>query len=131
MGSVYDGPERRRVIRVKVDFFVMYKVDKPIEVGMWVGGREVAARMSDLSVNGMAILTNYKIPEPTILLMTFIFVNLSARDERRVRLMEITGRVMYNNELEKDEYRLGIHFTRLSEEDKVAIDDLVKKTTNR
>ena len=56
MGDTYKGPERRRATRVRAEFIVIYRVDRPMEVRMWIGNREVNAMMLDLSEIGMGIL---------------------------------------------------------------------------
>jgi hypothetical protein len=37
--SAYSGKERRRYQRLHVDFTVIYRVDKPLEVRMMIGAK--------------------------------------------------------------------------------------------
>ena len=116
MRTGYVGPERRRAKRVKTTFIVIYKVGYPLQVRMTVRERDINAIMINLSEAGMAILTNYNIPVSTLLLMKFILINEnSALDEERVRPMEIAGEVRYSISGERDERRLGIYFTQISD----------------
>ena len=55
MHKKYKGTERRRATRVRAEFIVIYRVDNPMEVRMWIGNRDVNAKMLDLSEIGMAI----------------------------------------------------------------------------
>ena len=126
MGNKYDGPERRRAPRVRAEFIVIYRVDSPMEVRMWVGNREVNAMMLDLSGLGMAILTDFDIPTLSILSIKFTLINLYAGKQERVRLIEMTGEVRNNALIEKNKYRLGIAFTKITTADKIAIDNFVK-----
>ena len=127
MDNTYQGPERRKTPGGKIDFFVIYKVNRPTETNMWIGDREVKSRMIDLSEIGMAILTNYDIPALTTLSMKFTLMNLYSSEGEKIRTIEITGEVRYNKLLEDDEHRLGISFTQISEEDKRAIAEFKKK----
>ena len=131
MGDAYKGPERRRATRVRAEFIVIYRVDRPVEVRMWIGNREVNAMMLDLSEIGMAILTNYDIPASAILLIKFTLINLYAEKNERVRSMEIIGEVRNSFSAEDNEHRLGIAFTKITQEDKYAITGFVKAAMNR
>jgi len=122
MHSAYFGPERRRAKRVNATFIVVYKVGSPLQVRILVENKDINAIMLNLSEAGMSILTNYDIPVSTLLLMKFILINENAvLDKERVRPMQIAGDVRYNIQGERDECRLGICFTQVSEEDKCAI----------
>jgi len=127
MRTGYVGPERRRAKRVKTTFIVIYKVGYPLQVRMTVRERDINAIMINLSEAGMAILTNYNIPVSTLLLMKFILINEnSALDEERVRPMEIAGEVRYSISGERDERRLGIYFTQISDADRHAISSFLR-----
>ena len=128
MDSTYKGPERRRLPRVRAEFIVIYRVNRPLKVLMLIGTREVNALMLDLSEGGMAVVTDYDIPVSTILLIKFTLINLHVAKDEQVRVMEIIGEVRNNILSKKDEHRLGIYFTRIAEEDKSAIATFVKMT---
>jgi len=113
--------ERRRHKRLKVNFTVIYRVNKPLEVRMVIGDKEVHALMMDLSEGGMCILTDYNIPTRTNLFIKFVLINLNAYKDERVKSMEITGEVRYNLAMQDHLYRIGICFTEIDKKDKVAI----------
>jgi len=131
MDNTYKGPERRKTPRVKIDFFVVYKVNRPTEANMWIDDKEVNARMIDLSEIGMAILTNCDIPALTILSLKFTLMNLYTDRAERVRTIEIIGEVRYNKLLAENEHRLGISFVQIAEEDKKAIAEFKKMAMNQ
>ena len=132
MHNLYKGPDRRRHNRLQVNFIVIFQVNRPAYVLMLVGGREIDSLMLDLSETGMAILTSHNIPVMTSLLIKFTFINVDAiLDDDRVRSMEITGQVLNCAKEGRDEYRLGISFTKIKEQDKNAISNFVKTGLNR
>ena len=126
MDNEYLARERRKFKRVKASFIVTYEIDKPLKLRMLIEEREANAVMLDLSEGGMSIVTEYKIPALTILLIKFTLINLSANDNNRIRTMEMTGEVSYNILAEEREYRMGICFTHIDEEDKCMIANFVK-----
>ena len=131
MDSAYQGSEKRKFARTEVKFIVYYEIDKPIKISMWIGNKEIGALMLDLSEAGMAIVTNYDIPAATALLIKFTLINLYADQEKKVKLINMTGEVRNSTLIENDERRLGISFTKISEEDKSAIADFVKMAMKR
>jgi c-di-GMP-binding flagellar brake protein YcgR len=84
------GIERRKFKRLRVNFTVIFQVDRPLVARMTLGWRkEVEALMLDLSEGGMAIVTNYNIPPETILSIKFTLINLTLSSARRIRIIEI------------------------------------------
>ena len=131
MNNINKDSERRSSPRVKVEFILTYKVDKSTEAQMWIGDREANALMSDLSNNGVAILTDYNIPVSTSLLIKFTLINLYADTEERISTIEVTGEVRSNILSKDNEHRLGIAFTNITQEDKLAISKFVEMTMNK
>ena len=127
MVDEFPGIERRKFKRLRVNFTVIYQVDKHLVARMMLGWRkEVEALMIDLSEGGMAILTNYNIPVSTILIIKFTLINLTVSSDKRIRVMRMMGQVRYNMPSEKKEHRLGICFIEIDEEDRKTIADFVK-----
>lgn len=94
---------------------------------MLVGNTEVHAIMSDLSEDGMAIVTNYNIPAPTVMTAKFIALNEEAfRAIDRMRMVEISGEVRYSLFLKERAYKLGVHFTEIEEADRAFIHDFIR-----
>ncbi|MBM3244508.1 MAG: PilZ domain-containing protein [Candidatus Omnitrophica bacterium] len=87
--------------------------------------------MFDLSEYGMAVSTNYNIPVRTLLQIKFTLINLNAPAEDQVKSMQITAEVKSNIQVDKDEYRLGLSFAEIKEEDRMAIAQFVKESSFR
>jgi c-di-GMP-binding flagellar brake protein YcgR len=122
-----DIQERRQHERTNVRFTVTCEVYNSPKVVMIVGGRSLYALMIDLSEGGMAIETKYNLPVKSILFMKFTLINhLTSDEDNRFRTMEMVGEVRNNIPFEEKEYRIGIMFTQIAEEDKRAIKDFVK-----
>jgi len=123
----YTGKDRRKSKRLKVTFIVIYRVDKPLHIRLMIGDKEVHAIMQDLSEGGIAVLTNYNISVGTLLSINFILINENAIAEKnRVRPLHMDGEVRYSIPCEKGEYRLGIQFMNLPQEDRTAIIEFVR-----
>lgn len=118
--------ERRKFLRLSVNFIVTFQVDRPPDVRMSVGGYDVDALMLDLGEGGMALTTDYEIPSGTSLFIYFTLINPYTNEERRINKMEIQGEVRHNVQLKDKQHRLGISFTRISEPNKQAISEFVR-----
>ncbi|MBM3254976.1 MAG: PilZ domain-containing protein [Candidatus Omnitrophica bacterium] len=128
MENKYSGEERRRFQRVNVSFIVVYKVNQPVQVSMMLGNKEVHAIMSNLSINGMSILTNYNLPAATIISSKFILLNEKApKIMDRVKAIEVKGEVRYSRFIKELAYQLGIHFTDITDSDRSFIGEFIKR----
>ncbi len=120
--------ERRAFKRLNVNFIVTFQVNQPPEVRMTIGELDVDALMMDLSEGGMAITTDYELPNLSLLYIYFTLINPFKGEEGRVTKMELLGEVRscvampQNNK----QHRIGICFTQIKEYDKRAIADFVK-----
>ncbi len=123
----YEGDDRRRHSRVNASFVVTYRLGKPLEVSFVIEKRQVTALMIDLSQEGMALLTAYNMPEATVLFINFTLINMSASNEEdKIKTMDLIAEVRYSRPAPKNEYRLGISFSRISKEDGQTISDFVR-----
>jgi len=126
--------DARRFKRKEVSFSVLYEVNSPVTVRMYIGKREFDAVASDLSEGGIAILTkytNYAIPAFTIVNLKFTLLNNAAIiAEDRQRSMEIKGEVRSSLFMkEKAAYRLGISFIDMSDNERNFIANFVKMSS--
>jgi c-di-GMP-binding flagellar brake protein YcgR len=122
--SEYPGRDRRKSQRLRVRLAVVYQINKPLNVRMQIGDKELIATTLDLSEGGIAISTNYDIPLQTDLLIKLTLFKVD--NENKVTFygpMEIIGEVRSNSLLENGEHRLGISFTSIEEKD---LTELVK-----
>ncbi|MDD5730660.1 MAG: PilZ domain-containing protein [Candidatus Omnitrophica bacterium] len=117
MEESYSGAERRRTKRVRVSLSVIYRVNEPLTVRLLTADREIKATILDLSEQGMAIVSDYDIPKLSVVMMRFTLFKVDKEDVSFYGPVEIAGEVRYNQK-DGDEYRLGIHFTKIDPEDK-------------
>jgi len=124
--------ERRVFKRLNVNFIVTFQVNKPPEVRMTIGELDVDALMMDLSEGGMAITTDYGLPDSTLLYIYFTLINPFKSEEGRVTKMELLGEVRSCVPMQSaKQHRIGICFTQIKEYDKRAISDFVKLNTSQ
>jgi len=113
MDATYNGIERRSQKRVRVNCTVVYRLNEPPSARFIMQGKDIQARMVDVSQGGMAMITDYDIPVSTMLSMRFTLLNVNKEAVTFSGPMDVTGEVSSNVALEKDEHRLGIDFTKI------------------
>ena len=131
MDFEYNGPERREFRRLQVNFIATYRVDKPWQVLTKVGAKEFDAIMLDLGEGGAGILTHNEIPVATTLSIKFTLSNPYTFRDRQTRPISVIGDVCYVKLLKKSERRLGVNFTNIAKDDRIAIANLVKMVPYR
>lgn len=121
------GKDKRNARRLRLRMAVVYQINKPLALRLQIGEKEIIATALDLSEGGIAILTDYNIPENTELMIKFTLFKVN--ETNHVNFygpMEIIGQVRSNNAIENNMHRLGICFTNVSDRDKVEITNFVK-----
>jgi c-di-GMP-binding flagellar brake protein YcgR len=113
MEENYQGLERRSHKRVKINCTVIYRLNEPLSTHFMVRGRDIEAKMIDISQAGMAMVTNYDIPVETKLSMRFTLLKVNKEVINFSGPVEVTGQVRSNVPLEKEGHRLGIYFTNV------------------
>lgn len=127
MEQSYNGPERRKFKRVKVNFTLIYRAGLPLSTRIAIDGNNaIDALMLDLSQEGMAFLTNSNISIGTQVMLRFTLIDFSVNNDERVNNMDMTAKVVSNAKVSAGEYRLGIQFTQISNEDENVIAEFVK-----
>jgi len=128
MNNEYSGKERRKFKRLNVDFTVFYRVNSPLLVRMRLGDKDIDALAVDISEGGIAVLTDYDVPALSIVTARFTMLDENAISaESRTRSIVVQGEVRYNILLEKEkEYRLGIEFIGLSDDDRNFIANFIR-----
>ncbi|MFA6282239.1 MAG: PilZ domain-containing protein [Candidatus Omnitrophota bacterium] len=123
--SKYDGAERRKFKRVKVNLVVVYREDDSLDARIKADNKEHRAAIIDISEEGMAVLSEVKIPITTILRVRF---NLADNKKEGIDFYgaeDIKGKVLYAGELSKGCFRTGIQFYDLNENDRNQIRNFV------
>lgn len=127
MEQSYNGSERRRFKRIKVNFTLIYQTDTSLSASIMVQGyNAIDALMLDLNQEGMAFLTDKDILIGTIIKMKFTLIDFSAKSAGRTNNMDMIAKVISCVKMNEGEYRLGLHFTQISPEDKNIIAEFVK-----
>ena len=129
MYKKYSGQDRRRFQRLDLNITIIYRIHEPLVLRVQFGDKEIEATMLNLSEGGIGLITSYNIPANTVL---FIKLTLSRMNEREQIVcydpMAVMGKVCSNAMLEKNEYRIGIYFTRIDQKDRDEIRNFVKMT---
>ena len=112
------GQERRVFKRLRVNLAIVFRVDKTSKMRMQIENKDIRATMIDLSEGGVSILTNYDIPEGSVLSMKFTLFKVDSEDVSFYGPMDIVGEVRYHHILANDEYRLGIVFNKVEKDDR-------------
>lgn len=105
--------DRRSYKRVRMNCTVIYRMDQPPDAHFVMRGKDIDARMIDISQGGMAMVTSSDIPVSTVLSMRFALLNVDKEAVKFSGPLEVTGEVKSSTPLEKNEHRLGIYFTRM------------------
>ncbi|MCU0650930.1 MAG: PilZ domain-containing protein [Candidatus Omnitrophica bacterium] len=111
------GMDRRIFKRLRVNLAIVFRVDKTSKMRMQIDQKEIRATMIDLSEGGLSVLTNYDIPEGSVLSMKFTLFRVDSDDVSFYGPMDITGEVRYHHTLANNEYRIGIIFKSIEKED--------------
>ncbi|MCX5694782.1 MAG: PilZ domain-containing protein [Candidatus Omnitrophica bacterium] len=125
----FKDKNRRRAPRTDVAFSLTYGVEKPYSLRVLLGlNDDIDALMRDLSDSGVAMITKFELPRGAQLHIKFNFINLFLTGQERSRRMEISAEVVSCADLGKGSYRVGTRFNNISEEDKAAIRNFIKRS---
>ncbi len=128
MDGLYGSAERRRYKRVDVSFIATYKVLDPIKARNKLEENYVYTKMFNLSEGGMAISAVYNVPNSSLLSLRFTLIDsLAYRSENRFKPMSMTAEVVYSVKSGALEYRWGICFKNINEEDRRSIADFAAR----
>ena len=132
MGHEFSGPEPRKSKRAKARFDVSCLIHDPsLKSSENPEVKKIDATMLDLSKEGMAIRSRLDIPLTSTPLINFTLIYPYTPFSNTIREISTEGRVVNRNIMEEKEYRLGIYFTKIKEEDRAAIADFVRSAKNR
>jgi c-di-GMP-binding flagellar brake protein YcgR len=127
MESQYKGPERRKGLRAKTNFLVLYDIDPQLKVRLTIKRKIFNAIAKNLSEIGMAILTNIELPVDASANLNFTLYNSKEPDlARRVRQIAVDCRTCYSFPVPDGAYQVGLKFINLTAEDRRHIAKYVK-----
>ena len=113
MASVYTGNERRSSKRLRMNCTVVCRVNEPPSARFMMQGRDLEAKMIDISQGGMGMITDRNIPVSTLLSMRFTLLNVHNEAVTFSGPMDVKGEVRSSIPLENQGHRLGIYFTQM------------------
>ena len=128
MEDSYGGQNHRKSERLDTAFTLTYQIEKPLALRVQLGFTDdIDALMLNLSDLGMAIITKHNLPVRIQLYIKFNIIDLRLQGDERCRHMEITGEIVSNISLPDSSHRIGIRFDRISDADKFAISNFVRR----
>lgn len=104
--------ERRKNRRMRLNCTVIYRLNEPVSTKFIVSGKDIEAKMLDISQHGMAMITNYDIPVATQLSMRFTILKVEKDIVNFSGPVEIAGEVR-SNVTQDGGHRVGIFFKRM------------------
>lgn len=120
------GMEKRKFKRVAVNVKLFYKVQRPPEVSIRLGDKEICTQTLDVSQGGLGFLTDFELPPATELVINF---NLIFRNSSMLTVKAF-GKVQHCKAMTQSKdnpsYRIGVQFTKIDEYDGWMIGDFVK-----
>lgn len=128
MAEEFPGMDRRHFRRIRASISVVYRIDGPLSVRMVTKERAVEATMLDLSEGGLAIATDYNLPVSTLLVMRFSLITVNKYGVGSYGPVEIEGEVRDSSVTQEGLYRIGIAFSKVSDEAKGRIADFVRES---
>lgn len=107
--------ENRRYPRGGASFAVSYRVLAPLEARSEFGEREREGLAEDISIGGLCLSIDHRIPAGAILSIRFRAVSRHVKGEEGSHKFELRGRACHCRAAEKHTYRVGIEFDRPSD----------------
>lgn len=110
MDRLAQGPERRKAKRASLIVDLFYKVERPPELTMKIGGRLETAYLMDVSEGGIGFISAAKLPQNAELDILFNLISEEARNPK----IRALGIVQYcSPRPDFQTYRIGIKFIRI------------------
>ena len=125
----YKGLERRKFIRINLNFIIVCRLRRSVNVTMRANRRDIDALIVDLSEAGMAFSVDRSVPLATKFSIRFILIKVGKHTGSGYKPITLDGRVRSCVLIEKERYRLGVSFTRITKQDKTTIIDFMKHVT--
>ncbi len=122
------GRDRRRFRRTKDAATIFYHIKSPANVFMQYGGAEFNAIATDISQDGIGLLSSHELPLHTVLAIRFVLLDTQSTDyNERMKSIEVEGEVKYIVFAVKEKsFRVGAQFMNLTKEHKDFISLFVK-----
>ncbi len=127
MDKIPQTEERRKFPRVPINVTIAFQISKPAYVKILLGRDEEEARALDISEGGMAFLAENSIPTGTPLSVEFMLYEPGSKNDFVFyKDIKAEGEVRHCQG-EAGQYRIGISFTKIDDEDKYEIMHFVRQ----
>ncbi len=127
----YSGTERRRFRRVRVGVTVIYRKEDPPDVRIRTAQGERSGSMVDISVGGMAIVTDVEVPNAEHLRIRFTLSEIEDKSVNFYGDVELLGQVRSCVPCEGKMFRVGIAFVNIDERNRFDIANFVNAVEQR
>lgn len=127
----FSGIERRRFRRIKVGVTVIYRKEEPPDVRIRTAHGERAGTMVDISVGGMAIITDMKVVSGEHLRIRFTLSEVEDNSVSFYGDVELLGQIRSCVPCEGHMYRVGIAFVNIDERNRFDIANFVNAVEQR
>lgn len=117
--------ETRRVKRVSAKIPLSFMIHTSMEKDLTLAQHELSAYTVDISATGMGIISSVYVPEGALLSIQLDGNLISPERGKQENYLDITGEVA-SSKMETGQYRLGILFKELSEQDKTALKKFIE-----
>jgi len=119
--------EKRQYKRVPDAFIVTFQLKSPRAIVLQAGNQEYDAIALDVSEGGVGVDSGQEIPVGAEVLMRFRILNeLSVSDNDRRREIVVEGESRYCRSTDPTNYRVGLLFKNLTEDDRAFLARYVK-----
>ena len=125
VGKKDTGEDRRKFQRLVIKPIVKLVVNSAPEGGTDIVGLSSEGVMLDISEGGIAVLLNNKIPASALVSADFTLSYTSPLTKDSHRRISAYGEVRYCKALSAREYRVGVAFKKISDDDKSFIAQFV------
>ena len=112
------GKEKRKFKRLVIKPFVKLVVNSVPNGQADIIGLSSEGVMLDISEGGMAVLLNNKIPASSLISAEFTLSYSSPLAKESYRKINVSGEVRYCTAINAREYRAGVSFNKISDQDK-------------
>jgi hypothetical protein len=124
------GKEKRKFQRLAISITACLGIGKPLLI-RWLPAKEINTVISDISEGGFSILTKHNVAVSTPISIEFMLYKTDKVCNFKIyKTIRTRGKIKSKIPLKGRQYRLGVCFERLSEEDKNIIVNFVKTGIN-
>lgn len=119
----WDGEERRKAIRVNIDLFVKYSIQKKLRL-------KLNGEIRDLSRKGMRLLVNEKLSDETLLFLEFDIPEDKEKISADGKVIWSSGDFDERDDAGKRVFQTGVQFINMKPDDDARLSTYINKIAN-